>query len=46
LFRKLKVNSSAKFKSAIIEELQKLGICRIIIFAYNAKANGIVKRGH
>jgi len=44
LFGKLKVDGGAEFKGFIIKELQKLGICKIIISAYNAKANRIVER--
>jgi hypothetical protein len=46
LFGKLKVDGGSEFKGAVIKELNKLGIRRIMISAYNAKANGMVERGH
>jgi hypothetical protein len=44
LFRYLKVDGGLEFKGVVIQELNKLGINRIIILAYNSKGNGIIKR--
>jgi len=44
LFRYLKVNNRAEFKGVVIQELNKLGINRIVISAYNSKGNSIIKR--
>jgi hypothetical protein len=46
LFRYLKVDGGAEFKGAVIQELNKLGINRIIILAYNSKGNGIIECGY
>ena len=46
LFRHLKVDGGAEFKGAVIQELNKLGINRIVISAYNSKGNGMIERGH
>jgi hypothetical protein len=43
LFSYLKVNSRSEFKGVVIQELNKLGINRIIILAYNSKGNSIIK---
>jgi hypothetical protein len=46
LFGQLKVDGGPEFKGAVIQELNKLGINRIVISAYNSKANGMAERGH
>jgi len=43
LFRYLKVDSRAEFKGVVIQELNKLGINRIVILAYNSKGNSIIE---
>jgi hypothetical protein len=40
------VDSELEFKGAVIQELNKLGINRIVILAYNSKGNSIIKRGY
>ena len=39
LFRYLKVDNRLEFKGVVIQELNKLGINRIVILAYNSKGN-------
>jgi RNase H-like domain found in reverse transcriptase/Integrase zinc binding domain len=46
LFGQLKVDGGSEFKGAVIQELNKLGINRIVISAYNSKGNGMIERGH
>ena len=46
VFGKLKVDGGSEFKKKVITELKKLGIARTVISAYNARANGMVERGH
>jgi len=46
LFGKLKVDGGSEFKKDVIKELEKYGIHRVVISAYNSKANGMIERGH
>ena len=44
LVKRVKVNRGLKFKGAIITKLGKIEILRVVILAYNIKANRIIKR--
>jgi hypothetical protein len=37
------VNGGLEFKGVVIQELNKLGINRIVISAYNSKGNDIIE---
>jgi hypothetical protein len=44
VFGRMKVDGGVEFKGAVIQELRKLEIRRVMVSAYNAKANGMVER--
>jgi reverse transcriptase-like protein/integrase-like protein len=46
VFGEIKVDGGGEFKKEVVRELQKLGIKRRIISAYNSKGNGMIERGH
>lgn len=46
VFGHIRLDGGPEFKGAVIKELNRLGIRRTTISAYNSKANGMIERGH
>lgn len=46
VFFEVKVDGGSEFQGQVILELQKLGVHRRQISAYNSKGNGMIERGH
>jgi hypothetical protein len=46
VFGRVSVDGGKEFKQSVIDELKRLGVKRVVISAFNSKANGAIEVGH